>query len=169
MGKKSKGSKKGKSGKVDTKAKKNKSTKKCAEPKSSKSSKKEKVVDKTFLLAKTNDNFIITSKYGSHYDWLKNEKNLGKETVDSMTLGILRVNDTKKEIVLFMGEDRRRVSRLVLQPNVILNLHNICRDNIGVGNYKIYNGLKIDKETGKEIYMGTIMDFDVRKPVKIKE
>lgn len=35
-----------------------------------------------------------------------------------------------------------------------------------MGNYKVYNGVELDKETGRERYIGTIMDFDVKKPIK---
>lgn len=130
--------------------------------------KKEIAKTRKFLLAKINDEFIITdtNKYGSHYEWLNVEKNIGVNTVDSMVLGILKVKEKGREIVLFTGEDKKRVNRTILSANVILNLHNICRDTVGVGNYKVYTGLKIDNETGKELYISSILDFDVRKPVK---
>lgn len=154
MGKKSKG-KKSKKEKAEVKVK---------------SPKKEKVIKvKRFLIAKINDEFIITNKYDSHYDWLRAEKNLGRDTVNDMVLGKLKVTDRDKEIVLFTGEDKKRINRTMMQPNIILNLHNTCRDNVGVGNYKVYNGLKIDSETGKEIYISSILDFDVRKPIKHAE
>lgn len=169
MGKKSKARSKERA-KKESKDVKKKGSVKNGEKKNNKAQSKTKSKNETrvqeYLLAKIDDNFIITNKYHSHYEWLHNEKHMNNTDIDGLVVGKLKIKDKDREIVLYTCESKGKMNRSLLKPNVVMNLHNICRDNVGVGNYKIYNGIKIDKETGKEVYMSSIMDFDVRKPVK---
>ena len=87
---------------------------------------------------------------------------MDEELIHNQILGFIK----DKNIVLFTGRNRDKVARKEITFENIMELHNICRDNIGIGNYKIYNGITTDKNTGKYTCIGTLLDFDVRKPIK---
>ena len=120
-----------------------------------------------YFLAKIDGSFLVAkaTQYRDHAEWLRYKFGIDEEIIKNQILGYIK----GKKIVIFNGKDRTAINRKDITFENVVELHNICRDNIGIGNYKIYNGIRTDKETGKSNYIGTILDFDVRKPVKKDE
>lgn len=142
--------------------KKKQSKKKAKKLNESKSKVKKNEIKVEYLLAKVDNayKFVRTEIYNNYKEWLYNTS--GIRDISNLILGRIK----GKETVLFIGENGDKVDSSRLTPDGFKQLHNFCRDYIGVGNYKVYNGVELDKETGRERYIGTIMDFDVRKPIK---
>ena len=115
----------------------------------------------TYYIAKVKDNFeyIRAVEFESHSDWLWYMHGISDEDSQNLILGYIR----NKSIVLFTGSDKHKVDKKYITVEDIMQLRDICRDKLGLGNYKVYNGIRYDTEKCRYEALGTIIDFDIRK------
>lgn len=98
------------------------------------------------------------------YNWLEihSERYVSNIKLDEQSIAGYILD---KEICLFCDRKDNRINRKCLSVENIMELHNLCRDKLGTGYYKIYNGYRVNG-LGEIEHVSSIMGFDVRKPVK---
>ena len=100
--------------------------------------------------------------FDTHYNWLWYMYGIVNDEAYKLILGYIK----DKKIVLFTGEEKGRIDRSILGVEDVMKLRKICKNKFGLGNYKIYNGIKYNEEKNRYDALGTIIDFDIRQDEK---
>ena len=117
-----------------------------------------------YYIAKIKDQFEISKAidFDTHYNWLWYMYGIVNDEAYKLILGYIK----DKKIVLFTGEEKGRIDRSILGVEDVMKLRKICKNKFGLGNYKIYNGIKYNEEKNRYDALGTIIDFDIRQDEK---